>query len=123
MFRQPPPGPPTPHPALSRNANVCTQVDILTWRNKAQRIHVQIRDICSILSGLVVAQDYRRGQELVRDRDFKENEGFFQVGGARQHVFLLVTETDIIYGEGAGQGRLENQLYDNNTGKSRGQTP
>ena len=59
------------------------QVDILTWRNKAQRIHVQIRDICSILSGLVVAQDYRRGQDLIRDRDFKENEGFFQVSGAR----------------------------------------
>lgn len=32
----------------------------------------------AILSGLVVAQDYRRGQELVRDRDFVANQEFFQ---------------------------------------------
>lgn len=49
----------------------CAQVDILSWRNKGQRVHAQIKDICAILSGLMVAQDYKRGQELIRDRDFK----------------------------------------------------
>ncbi|GFH12888.1 uncharacterized protein HaLaN_08663 [Haematococcus lacustris] len=32
----------------------------------------------AILSGLVVAQDYRKGQELVRDREFAANADFFQ---------------------------------------------
>jgi hypothetical protein len=55
------------------------QVDIMTWRHKSQRIHAQIKDICAILSGLLVAQDYRRGQELIQDRNFKDNHEFFQV--------------------------------------------
>ena len=38
----------------------------------------QIRDICSILCGLVVAMDYRKGQKLITDRDFKSNAQFFQ---------------------------------------------
>eukprot|EP00195_Chlamydomonas_chlamydogama_P017300 CAMPEP_0202908130 /NCGR_PEP_ID=MMETSP1392-20130828/44986_1 /ASSEMBLY_ACC=CAM_ASM_000868 /TAXON_ID=225041 /ORGANISM="Chlamydomonas chlamydogama, Strain SAG 11-48b" /LENGTH=653 /DNA_ID=CAMNT_0049597303 /DNA_START=132 /DNA_END=2093 /DNA_ORIENTATION=+ len=54
------------------------KVDILSWRSKNQRVLAQIKDICAILSGLVVAQDYKRGQELIRDRDFKTNEDFFQ---------------------------------------------
>lgn len=59
-------------------SNYTDKVDIVTWRSKNQRIHAQIKDICAILSGLMVAQDYKRGQELIRDRDFKENEEFFQ---------------------------------------------
>lgn len=38
-----------------------------------------MRDICAILSGLVVAQDYRRGQQLVVNRNFADNADFFQV--------------------------------------------
>ncbi len=56
------------------------QVDILSWRNKTQRVHTQVKDICAILSGLVVAQDYRRGQALVVNRNFADNAEFFQVG-------------------------------------------
>ena len=41
---------------------------------------MQVRDICAILSGLVVAQDYRRGQALVVNRNFADNAEFFQVG-------------------------------------------
>ena len=55
------------------------QVDILSWRNKTQRVHTQVKDICAILSGLVVAQDYRRGQALVVNRNFADNNEFFQV--------------------------------------------
>jgi hypothetical protein len=56
-------------------------VDVLTWRSKSGRITAQIRDLCAILSGLVVAQDYKAGQQLVADREFGDNAAFFQVGG------------------------------------------
>jgi Protein of unknown function (DUF2009) len=32
------------------------KVDILTWKRKDERVLQQVKDICSILSGLVVAQ-------------------------------------------------------------------
>jgi len=54
------------------------KVDILTWRNKSGRIHTQIKDTCAVLCGLVVAQDYKRGQQLVTDRSFADNATFFQ---------------------------------------------
>ena len=42
---------------------------------------MQIKDTCAVLCGLVVAQDYKRGQQLVTDRSFADNAHFFQVGG------------------------------------------
>jgi hypothetical protein len=54
------------------------KVDILSWRNKHGRMHAQIKDICAILSGLLVAADYRKGQALVAGRDFSDNAPFFQ---------------------------------------------
>ena len=39
----------------------------------------QIKDICAVLCGLVVAQDYKKGQQLVSDRSFADNAPFFQV--------------------------------------------
>jgi hypothetical protein len=53
-------------------------VDILSGVHKNHRILAQIRDICAILSGLLVACDYRAGQRLVSDKDFKDNAEFFQ---------------------------------------------
>jgi Protein of unknown function (DUF2009) len=41
--------------ALSVN-EYTDKVDILSWRNKSQRVVQQIKDICSILSGLAIAQ-------------------------------------------------------------------
>ncbi len=52
---------------------------MLTWRSKNARVTAQIRDLCAILSGLVVAQDYKRGQQLVADREFGDNQEFFRV--------------------------------------------
>ena len=46
--------------------------------SKAKRIVHQIRELCSILSGLMLAADYKKGQELFEDRDFVANESFFQ---------------------------------------------
>lgn len=46
--------------------------------SKAKRIVHQIRELCAILSGLVLAADYKLGQELFQDRDFENNAEFFQ---------------------------------------------
>ncbi|KAL0950208.1 hypothetical protein HGRIS_010200 [Hohenbuehelia grisea] len=46
--------------------------------SKAKRIVHQIRELCAIMSGLVLAADYKRGQELFTDRDFQANADFYQ---------------------------------------------
>ncbi|CDO69564.1 hypothetical protein BN946_scf184759.g4 [Trametes cinnabarina] len=46
--------------------------------SKAKRIVHQIRELCAILSGLVLSADYKHGQALFQDRDFKSNEKFYQ---------------------------------------------
>ncbi|KAF9006664.1 hypothetical protein BDQ17DRAFT_1352168 [Cyathus striatus] len=46
--------------------------------SKAKRIVHQIRELCAIMSGLVVAADYKQGQELFSDRDFQANAEFYQ---------------------------------------------
>ena len=46
--------------------------------SKAKRIVHQIRELCAIMSGLVLAADYKQGQELFSDRDFAANEEFYQ---------------------------------------------
>ncbi|CAO3660939.1 unnamed protein product [Umbelopsis ramanniana] len=54
------------------------RVDGFEHKSKTKRIVAQIKDICAVLSGLVTACDYRRGQELFADRTFEQNEDFFQ---------------------------------------------
>lgn len=46
--------------------------------SKSKRIVHQIRELCAILSGLVLAADYKQGQELFTDRDFEANADFYQ---------------------------------------------
>lgn len=46
--------------------------------SKAKRIVHQIRELCAIMSGLVLSADYKQGQELFADRDFAANEDFYQ---------------------------------------------
>ncbi|GJE84529.1 hypothetical protein PsYK624_006050 [Phanerochaete sordida] len=46
--------------------------------SKAKRIVHQIRELCAIMSGLVLAADYKQGQELFSDRDFAANDEFYQ---------------------------------------------
>ena len=70
---------PDPHPrAHTSRLGPWLQVDISSWRAKDGRVRQQIRDICSILCGLVVASDYRQGQQLIAGRDFKANATWFQ---------------------------------------------
>ncbi len=54
------------------------RVDIARYRGRAKRIHRQLKEICAILSGLLVAVDYKAGQKLVANDEFSENEEFFQ---------------------------------------------
>ncbi|RKP22705.1 hypothetical protein SYNPS1DRAFT_25452 [Syncephalis pseudoplumigaleata] len=53
------------------------KIDILYYGNKVKRMVHQIKDICAILSGLLVASDYRAGQTLFAERTFQENAQFF----------------------------------------------
>src|SRR5882672_5321952 len=46
--------------------------------SKSKRIVHQIRELCAILSGLVLAADYKQGQELFTDRDFASNSDFYE---------------------------------------------
>lgn len=43
-----------------------------------QRINKQLLEICATLCGMVVACDFKIGQELIVDKEFKENADFFQ---------------------------------------------
>ena len=54
------------------------KVDVLTWRSKTGRIQAQIKDVCAILCGLTVAQNFKRGQQLIVNRDFDDLAEFFQ---------------------------------------------
>lgn len=54
------------------------KVDVLSTIPAARRMAREIKEICSILSGLVVANHYEAGQRLVTDRSFLENSVFFQ---------------------------------------------
>jgi Protein of unknown function (DUF2009) len=46
--------------------------------SKAKRIVHQIRELCAIMSGLLLSADYKQGQELFTHRDFQANADFYQ---------------------------------------------
>ncbi|KAK9472762.1 uncharacterized protein V1510DRAFT_416844 [Dipodascopsis tothii] len=54
------------------------KVDILAYASKAKRIVGQLKEVCSILAGLVVATDMKLGQEMFDDRDFAKNAKWFK---------------------------------------------
>ncbi|KAJ2784677.1 hypothetical protein H4R18_000968 [Coemansia javaensis] len=54
------------------------KVDVLMYGNKPKRMVAQIKELCAILSGLVLASDYKAGQALFADRQFEDNEEFYQ---------------------------------------------
>ncbi|KAF8841602.1 hypothetical protein BDN67DRAFT_901195 [Paxillus ammoniavirescens] len=69
--------------------------------SKAKRIVYQIRELCAILSGLVLSADYKLGQELFTDRDFQSNEKFykqiFELG--RRHKIMNPDKMRTTYGK------------------------
>ncbi|CDS12729.1 hypothetical protein LRAMOSA04914 [Lichtheimia ramosa] len=54
------------------------KIDILTYANKTRRIVTQIRDLCAIIAGLLVAGDYKLGNQLFSESSPKQNELFYQ---------------------------------------------
>jgi hypothetical protein len=55
------------------------KIDVIGYGlSKSKRIVQQIKELCAIMSGLVVAADYKQGQELFSDRDFEANSEFYQ---------------------------------------------
>ncbi|ORX44318.1 hypothetical protein BCR36DRAFT_586181 [Piromyces finnis] len=54
------------------------KIDIIVYSNRAKRIVNQIKEFCSILSGLVLSANYREGQRLFQNKSFEDNEKFFQ---------------------------------------------
>lgn len=54
------------------------KIDILSYLLKLKRIVAEIKEICSILAGLVVASDFKAGQTLVVDKAFGDNAGWYQ---------------------------------------------
>ena len=55
------------------------KVDVISYsKSKVQRINKQLLEICAILCGMVVACDFKIGQDLIADKEFKDNAEFFQ---------------------------------------------
>eukprot|EP00916_Digyalum_oweni_P008333 GHVL01013980.1.p1 GENE.GHVL01013980.1~~GHVL01013980.1.p1 ORF type:complete len:329 (-),score=76.71 GHVL01013980.1:37-1023(-) len=55
------------------------KVDILINGSKARKIAHEIKQMCAVLSGLVVSNNYEEGQRLLKERDFQMNEEFFKL--------------------------------------------
>jgi len=54
-------------------------------RQQARKLQVQMRQMCAMLSGMLVAMDYEKGQRLLANRNFREYADFFQM----VHCFFL----------------------------------
>ena len=55
------------------------RVDILpTHVSRTKRMIIQLKQICAILSGLVVASDFRKGQEMLVEKDFSDHADWFK---------------------------------------------
>jgi hypothetical protein len=67
--------------------------------SKAKRIVHQIRELCAIMSGLLLSTDYSQGQQLFADRDFEANTEFYQdvsIFLRMCHCNLMLTTTSIV---------------------------
>lgn len=55
------------------------KVDVYTFhKSKVHRMAAQIKEMCAILSGLTIANDFARGQQLLKDHDYTELAEKFQ---------------------------------------------
>ncbi|KZV94245.1 hypothetical protein EXIGLDRAFT_673222 [Exidia glandulosa HHB12029] len=78
------------------------RIDTLGYNiSKVKRIVHQVKELCSILSGLVLAADYKQGQELFADRDFASNSEFYQTVFelGRRHKIMNPDKMRTTYGK------------------------
>ncbi|KAA8916222.1 hypothetical protein TRICI_001619 [Trichomonascus ciferrii] len=54
------------------------KVDIIVYSSKAKRMVAQLKEMCSILAGLVVATNMKTGQNLLQDKDFSANAEWYK---------------------------------------------
>ncbi|RLN71377.1 hypothetical protein BBJ28_00020713 [Nothophytophthora sp. Chile5] len=54
------------------------KVDVLSYRSPVKRVIHELNETFGVLSGLMVANDFRQGRRLVQDKQFKDNEDFFR---------------------------------------------
>ncbi|KAH3676124.1 hypothetical protein WICMUC_002421 [Wickerhamomyces mucosus] len=54
------------------------KVDIISYKSKSKRIISQIKQICSILIGLIYSSIFKKGEILIKDKNFKENSQIFK---------------------------------------------
>lgn len=54
------------------------KIDIFSYTNKNKRIVSQLKEICSILLGLVVSKNMKLGSEMVVEKNFKDHESWFK---------------------------------------------
>jgi hypothetical protein len=78
------------------------KIDILgLGLSKAKRIVNQIRELCAIISGLLLSADYAEGQKLFADKDFESNAHFFgrifELG--RRHKIMNPDKMRTTYGK------------------------
>lgn len=55
------------------------KVDILSYHSKKNRIFIQLKEVCAILTGMVTACDYKEGQKLLQNVQFIDNKEFYQI--------------------------------------------
>ncbi|KAF8622192.1 hypothetical protein AX15_007301 [Amanita polypyramis BW_CC] len=69
--------------------------------SKAKRIVQQIRELCAIMSGLLLSADYKQGQELFQHRDFQANAEFYQTVFelGRRHKIMNPDKMRTTYGK------------------------
>lgn len=54
------------------------KVDVLSYRSPVKRVIHELNEIFSILSGMMIANDFRKGRRLVQSKKFEDNEEFFR---------------------------------------------
>lgn len=55
-----------------------SKLDSAKFAAKGKRVRMQLQEICGFLSGLVIATDYKIGQEVLEENTFSDHEEFFQ---------------------------------------------
>lgn len=78
------------------------KIDIIGFGlSKTKRIVHQIRELCAIMSGLLLSADYKMGQDLFTDKDFQANEEFYQTVFelGRRHKIMNPDKMRTTYGK------------------------
>eukprot|EP00960_Hanusia_phi_P062145 765063-Hanusia_phi.AAC.11 len=77
------------------------RVDVLSFKSRSGRMVAMIREVCSILCGLLVSCDYKEGQRLIENKNYVDNAEFFQkifeVG--RRHKIMNPEKMRSTYGK------------------------